>query len=131
MQYFLQLQQKGSAPAAVASSDVGNAAPASSSSSGEAVADALELHLRQPSTSIHSVELPASHAQLLHLLQGDEQQLVQAAPPPGVAPEVARSHFLSVEELQRALEQAAGTFEQQYIQKGNQAEQRYGFWAAA
>ncbi|KAI3426351.1 hypothetical protein D9Q98_008724 [Chlorella vulgaris] len=108
MQYFLQLQRKGAAPAAAASSDVGNAAPASSSSSGEAVADALELHLRQPSTSVHSVELPASHAQLLHLLQGDEQRLVQAAPPPGVAPEVARSHFLSVDELQRALEQAAG-----------------------
>ena len=59
--------------------------------------------------TVHSVELPASHTQLLRLLREDEQRLVSSAPAPGVAPEVARSDFFSVDVLQRALEQAAGT----------------------
>ena len=114
MRFFLQLQH-GSAQAAVA----GTAAPsmgaesadavlgASSSSSGE-MADALEVHARKPSTAVHSIELPPAHAELLRLLRDDEQRLVRLAPKPGVASEVARSDFLSVDVLRLALEQLAG-----------------------
>ncbi|PRW45191.1 hypothetical protein C2E21_6279 [Chlorella sorokiniana] len=78
-------------------------------SSGEASAEeAVAAHLGQPSTAMHSVELPAVHAQLLRLLRDDEQRLVATAPAPGVPAEVARSDFLSVDALQKALRAAAG-----------------------
>ena len=123
MQYFLQLQRgtrPGAPPAGNGAS--GGAAGGSSSSSDEAAAEALDLFQQQQqqqqqgqgqgqaSTSVHSVELPASHAQLLRLLREDEQRLVRSAPAPGVPPEVARSDFFSVDVLQRALEQAAGVW---------------------
>ncbi len=102
MQYFLQLQRGGAAgmPAT---------GPSSSSSSGEASAEeAVAAHLGQASTAVHSVELPAVHAQLLRLLREDEQRLVVAAPALRVPAEVARSDFLSVDALQRALRATAG-----------------------
>jgi hypothetical protein len=114
MQYFLQLQRgskPGAPPAGNGTGGVAEGAGGSSSSSDEAAAEALDLYQQQQqqaSTSVHSVELPASHAQLLRLLLEDEQRLVRTAPAPGVAPEVARSDFFSVDVLQRALEQAAG-----------------------
>ena len=122
MQYFLQLQRGSNPGAPPAGNDTAGAAAGAggcSSSSDEAAAEALDLYQQQQgqgqgqgqgqtSTSVHSVELPASHAQLLRLLREDEQRLVRSAPAPGVAPEVARSDFFSLDVLQRALEQAAG-----------------------
>lgn len=102
MQYFLQLQGRGPQPAA------SGGAAASSSSSGEESALALAAALHAPSTTAHAVQLPAAHAALLRLLREDERRLVRGAPAPGVAPEAARSDFLSVDVLQRALEAASG-----------------------
>lgn len=99
MQYFLQLQGRGVQPAA-------SGGAASSSSSGEG--SALEAALRAPTVTAHAVELPEAHAALLRLLREDERRLVRGAPAPGVAPEAARSDFLSVDVLQRALAAAAG-----------------------
>lgn len=108
MQYFLQLQRGGGGTdGGAVGSPPGGAA--SSSSSGEASAEeAVAAHLERASTAVHSVELPAAHAQLLRLLREDEQRLVAAAPAQGVPAEVARSDFLSVDALQRALRAAAG-----------------------
>lgn len=108
MQYFLQLQRGAAGSGAGLAGAPPNGA-ASSSSSGEASAEeAVAAHLEQASTAVHSVELPAVHAQLLRLLREDEQRLVAAAPAPGVPAEVARSDFLSLDALQRALQAAAG-----------------------
>lgn len=113
MGYFLQLQGARAAAAEGAGQQhPGNSAAAqghaSSSSSGEDTADAVDLHLRQPSTHVHPVELPSIHLELLRLLHDDEKRLVHSVARPAVAHEVARSDFLSVDVLQQALEQAAG-----------------------
>lgn len=112
MSYFLQLHGARVTAGSAAQEGSGVPAdahgPASSSSSGEDAADALELHLRQPSTSVHSVELPSIHSKLLCLLREDERRLVQSAVRPAVAHKVACSDFLSVDVLQQALEQTAG-----------------------
>lgn len=104
MQYFLQLQQRGGKSAAAS----GGAASSSSSGDSALAAEALEGALGGASTAVHAVELPPTHLHLLRLLREDEQRLVRGAAAPGVASEVARSDFLSVDVLQRALEQAAG-----------------------
>lgn len=104
MQYFMQLQRGKGGPGDGAGS--GGARSSASSGSGGSAAEAREQYGQQASTAVHTVELPATHAQLLQLLREDEQRLVRATP--GVAPEVARSEFLSLDALQRAVAQAAG-----------------------
>lgn len=104
MAFFLQMQ-RGQAGAGGASPAVGGAA--SNDSSGEATAEALEVHQQQGSLTVHSVELPAAHTHLLRLLRDDEARLVRSTPAPA-PPEFARSDFLSAAALQPALERAAG-----------------------
>jgi hypothetical protein len=106
MQYFLQLQRGKQIPQPADGSATPNTGPERTSSSSEDMADALELHSRQRSETVHTIELPAVHAELLRLLAEDEKALVRTTP--GVAPAVARSDFLAVEALQRALEQVEG-----------------------
>lgn len=67
----------------------------------------MDEFLRSAARSITQVSLPESHLQLLKYLQEDEQRLVQATP--GLQPTVARSDFLSVDLLQKALQEAGGT----------------------
>lgn len=105
MQFFLQLQRNK--PGA-ADGEPEPAGAASSSSSGGDTAEALEAAQRQDSVTVHAVELPPMHAQLLRLLRQDEARVVRSAPAPGVPADMAQSPFLSTAAIQQGLEQAAG-----------------------
>ncbi|KAL4448291.1 hypothetical protein ABPG75_005510 [Micractinium tetrahymenae] len=114
MQFFLQLQR---GKPGGAGGEAEPAGAASSSSSGGDTAEALEAAQRQGSITVHAVELPAGHAQLLGLLREDEARVVRGAPAPGVAAEAARSDFLSTAAVERGLQRAAGSHGQRELVK--------------
>ncbi len=105
MRFFMRLQH--SKPKAAC----GNAEPASAASSSSSdgdIAEVLQAAQQQASVTVHAVELPPVHAQLLRLLREDEARLVSSAPAPGIPADVAQSDFLSIAAVQCGLEQAAG-----------------------
>lgn len=79
MQYFLRLQRGGAGGGSAPSPA---AARATASTSSEVSWEAAAPQAGQALTTVHTVELPATHMDLLQLLREDERRLVRARPPP-------------------------------------------------